>query len=626
MDIRVYRSDMAGYSFNASTGFAIGPGTDSWEEMDRPFEFKVHRSTGAQPGSIEIVMPGVNASKDSPPLWPFQRIQVKDVDPNITDQDFGRIFIGRVDSIAPRQDAKYGRVWVVKARDYLAALVDNYVDIGRNRAFDDDGSPLSGHDGSNRPIWVPKWVEKVQMETQKSPLPVAACTDGEHCGTSREYMIAELALNVVPLPFGLASMTALGESFPPNSLPVQYNYENIRSMRILDAIINMAREDPWNPDIDLVDSKTATGIGGEFQLRYTSPEDEAWMGQHGQYFKRGGNPWDGAIEFIYGEAGKGIIPIIGYDFPQEGNAIFSRAKVIGRGDAQDLDPDVNNPGSWGTGFVSDNPQLEGIWNPELGQFAIMRGMDEQESAIIGDWHIDPAETGVDGSNPLAVRGLRDRAASKMITYTGDLTRGNRRGLRGMIRVPGYPRRTIDMGSLIVGYVIDVKIPPALGDDVLPFVVESWSFKYPENVTTIQLAANSSSSLLQVMGGWERRMDQGGASHGEWITSNWRPTSGSGNELFVHTMGVIPRTVIVEAAVQDGNKEDRNGDPVPIEWAIVEVPRLASEPAQGQIFGYVVHKSDTMDFEFGLAYWIADSSGRGDWLKDGEAIYRVRLRA
>lgn len=623
MKIRAYKSDMSGFSYRASDGTPMGDGSETWEELDTPFEFKVKRSTGGQPGAIEIVFPGVNHPKDAPPLWMFQRIQVMDEDPPIPSYPgsaIGRMFIGRVDSVAPRQDPRYGRVWVVKARDYLASLVDNYVDAGKQRAFE-GGLDIPVDAGTTGPPWVPKWVEKSQIDDQGSPVP-DSCNDGEHCGMRRHIIISELALNMVPLPFGLAGVNPFSV---PNSLPVEYNFENVRNLRILDAITEVVREDPWGVGADYVDSKTADAIGGEFQLKYVD-ETGTWEGQRAQYFRRGGISWEEATLFKYGGSGPGVIPIIGYDFPQEGHDLYSRAKVIGKGQAQDVGPDDEvNPGGWGTGFVSNNPQIEGIWLPPAGQFAIMRGKEVQESAIVGDWFIAVDETGEDGSNPLALRGMRDRAASKMISFSGDLSRGRNRGLRGMIRVPGYPRRAVDLASLIVGTAIEVLIPQALGSEAVTFIVESWTFTYPENITTIQLANKATSSLPQVMGGWAQDLGQSGASHADQQDSGWKQTSGLGFEKVVHAMGVAPRTIILEVARQDGDKVDRRGNPVPVRTTITEVPRLANEPAQGQNFGYTVRRSDDLEFEFGLAYWVADSSGEGGWLKDGEAIFRVRMR-
>ncbi len=628
---------MAQFGYNPATGAPTGTGVDIWTEMDRPFEFKLQRATGGTPGSVEIIFPGVNTGSDStPPLWMFQRIKIMEEDASLNlTNNAGRMFIGRVDIVTPRQTARYGRVWVVKARDYLAALVDNYVDVGKQRAYD-GVNLLPVNNGVGRPRWVPKWIEKDQMTDQDTPLPGdGSCVDaGEDCGADRKVMIAELALNVVPLPFGISQVNFISA---PNSLPVSETFDGTQGVRILSAINKLAREDPWS-DGGRVDSKTATGIGGEFQVQYSSPDDDAapWHGQQVQYFRRLRFDWSTAISFVYGVANATSIPIMSYDFPQEGSDIYSRAKILGRGDAQDLDPGVDPPtglsgpggsgAGWGRGLILDSPQLEGDWDPSVGKFAIMRGMEAQDAAVVGSWSVDPADQPDGVENPLEMRGMRDSAAAQFIMKTSiGSWRGEDRGLRGVIRVPGYPRAGNGAGPTI-GLHISVTIPPALGDTPIDFVIESFKFSYPENVTTLQLAIRSGISLAQVMGGWMTRQDQGSALLSEWKTDGWGPTDGTGLVFYAHRTGVIPRTVIVEVARQDGSKLDHEGKAIPLKNTSVEVPRLANEPAQGQNFGYVVHKSNAMEFNIGLAYWTADSSGAGGFLKDGASIIRVRLRS
>ncbi len=632
---------MAQFGYNAATGAYTGNGIDVWTEMDRPFEFKLQRASGATPGSVEIIFPGVNTGSDNtPPLWMFQRIKIMEEDASLgLSNNEGRMFIGRVDIVTPRQTARYGRIWVVKARDYLAALVDNYVDVGKQRAYS-GATLLVANNGVGKPRWEPRWIEKDQIADQGTPLPGdGSCSDaGEACGADRKVMIAELALNIVPLPFGISQVNFIS---PPNSLPVSETFDGVRSLRILSAINKLAREDPWDggeAPSGFVDSQTATGIGGEFQIQYSQPDSDAspWAGQQAQYFRRLQFPWSSTIEFKYGVATATSIPILSYDFPQEGSDIYSRAMIIGRGDAQDLDPGVDPPtplsgpggsgAGWGRGLVLDDPQLEGTWDPSAGKFAIMRGMEAQDAAVVGSWSVDPADQPDGSPNPLEMRGMRDAAAAQLIMKTSGVSkRGENRGLRGVIRVPGYPRGVNGAGPTI-GLHIDVTIPPALGDASIQFVIESFKFSYPENVTTIQLAIRSGVSLAQVMGGWMNRQDQGEALLSEWKTDGWGPTQGTGLVTYAHRMGVIPRTVIVEVARQDGSKLDHEGKAIPLKNTIVEVPRLANEPAQGQNFGYVVHKSNAIEFNIGLAYWTADSSGAGGFLKDGASIIRVRLRA
>ena len=623
---------MGAFGYNPANGQYTGDGTDDWTELARPFELKTRRATGAQPGSIEVVIPGTSvASADVPPVWIFQRIKLEDLDIPV---NLRRMFIGRVDSVAPRQDPTYGRVWVIKARDYLAALSDNHVDVGKNRAYVSQVASAGGLDtrGGVRTgvFWRPRWIEKDEMEEQDSPTPgeTEDCPgSGESCGTYRYIIISELALNIVPLPFGLHSVI----QFNPGSRAVQYNLADLRSRRILDVITDVAGEDPWKGEgSSLVDSRTADGIGAEFQVLY-SDSANAWVGQRAQYFRRGNFLWDDSITFAYGEVSAAgfsdIRSIIGYDFPQEGHDLFSRAKTVGRGEAQDTDLSAEGQtAGWGSGLVLSNPQIEGAWNPEDGEFAVMRGIEEQELGIVGDLRFDPTEIGVGDPNPLEARALRDRAASKMPSFsTNPKLRLQARGLRGMIRVPGYPRNDAEAG-LIIGLIINVRIPQVFGDVTQKFIIESWEFKYPENITTIQLAMRASSTMGQIFGGWERRQDQSWGSHSEWTESKWKVSSGDGIELFVHRLGVPPRTIIVEVA-RDSGKFERGGvTPIPDQNTITEAPRLANEPAQGQNFGYVVHRSDRLEFEYGLAYWIADSSGAGDWLRDGTALVRVRVRS
>lgn len=627
MNYMVSVSSMSQFGYNPATGLPTGSGVDTWVELGRPLEMKIGRTAG-QPGRAKIVIPGVSANKTAPPVHLFQRIMIKDLNP-VLPQESGRIFIGRVDSVAPKQSAQYGRTWVIDARDYLASLVDNFVDRGKQRAFGAAGI-YQGSDSldaaTTGPKWTPKWVEKTQMEAQMTQLaPDLACVQaGKHCGTVRTVMAMELALNIVPLPFGLAQVTT-PEPSPGfvNSLPVEYNFENVANLRILDAINSLAAEDPWSTvNGPYVDSKRAEGIGAMFVIRYSDP-DVNWPGQRAQYFRRGSISWSEPVTFVYGESGKDKVPIIGYDFPQAGHDFYSRAKAIGKGESQDLDPNTQQTGGgWGSGFVSTSPQLEGAWDPASGKYAIMRGMSEVDSGLIGEWHLDAAAAPTD--NPLEIRGLRDRAAAKITAYAG-ATRGFFRGLRGTIQVPAYPRRPSDMNGLVLGTVVSVLIPPALGSTPLPVIVEGYEYIYPENVTTIHLSLKPTASIGQVMGGWEKRHDQGGASHSDWWDSGWQLTDGTGNRVFVHAMGVRPRTVEVYAAERDGTKVDQEGKPLPTVGTEVEVPKLAYEAAQGQNFGFFVNRLDAMEVELGLAYWIADSSQVGEWLRDGEALIRVVIR-
>ena len=210
-------SDMAGY------GGSFGP--ENWTAVGGLLEFEVTRSGPARVGTFEGVYASTSVPQCGKAAFARQRFRLRD-NTVTTVQNLDIIMVGRLDDVEPVEDSRYGRVIKVKGRDYLGALVDNHVDSG----FDRWSYMLTCDPAHLTDPWVANWVG---FDTGQ----------GYGLGQSRTYMIAQLAMNI--LEQGLGIMAVVYPYGPIGSKPVEMNYEGATGYTILDAIRNMAREDPW---------------------------------------------------------------------------------------------------------------------------------------------------------------------------------------------------------------------------------------------------------------------------------------------------------------------------------------------------------------------------------------------
>jgi hypothetical protein len=631
-------------------GYGAGLGAETWTPVAGLLEFEVTRTGPARPGTLEAVFAAPDLSECGKTVYARQRFQLRD-NSLPTDQNRDIIMVGRLDDVEPVQDALYGRVYRVKGRDYLGALADNHIDIG----FDNWDS-FYACAGQSAVPWIPNWVGNNNGLFDPSG---ASYGPGE----IRSVIIAQLAQNILEYRQGI-----LFVSYPYNwlnSKPIEANYQDATGYTILDAIRNLAREDPWglgfgstHPLVDAYDIVMGVappppplgpapppvpfpdaGIGGEFQIDYYSgaqcgppppappPLGPAPLscgpvnqrrGHQAMYFKRGEEVWDPGIILQYGTvqlAGTkfAVIPIISYSMPEIGSDIFSRSRVVGTGDAK-----YNPPapaGSSGTGNVLQS--AEDTWDPVNGLYASRREIVDHDEALTGDW----IHEFLPDSENYTSRALRDRAYANL--YTGNPALARYRGaMTGSIVLPYFPRNLAGF-PIVPGFLVSVRIDH-LGIQK-SFVVDSWKYSWPANQMTLQLARNPLRSFGEQVVKGVRRQEQLIAASGNYTDLGWWQTDGTGSHRWTHNKGVIPKSGTVQFAQNSGNV-DALGRPVPTLGTEISLPMgLTYSPADGQWAGWAFTELTATDVTVRYSINVTYDEGLScGWLADGGALMRVIL--
>lgn len=565
-----------------------------YNEVPGLIELTWTQSGNSYPGTIEAiaavdeVLDGASWTKR---FYPFLHFKLEFVEWENGLPDF-TVIIGRLDTANQQEDDEHGRVWKLVGRDYLAVLVDNFVDKGPGG-------------------YVPNYVGDQGSGSS---------------GARRADIISDLATKIVTTPANEV-IASVQLDTAPNSKPIEVNLDNESNTSILDAIRQLAAADPWDAggggEVDGKDLADAgfpdgSGFGAEFQiveLGIFSPGGGSSAGRVASYYKRGS--FDSGVTLRYGDQSAGSdAPLVGYNFDKEGADLYSRVRTAGKGEAT-YRPDGG--GGNGTGVVVSS--MEDTWSPENGQFNVRREYPVRFEGDVGDWF---EEVSQDDNQSIRARGLHDRAFGFIFGGAAGLnnTRGPSRGqvtIGGPACFAGQP--------LPVGYMIKIGIPQIGVDD--SFVVDNYKYQWPEDQTTIEVARRSFTSAAYSLGLDKSRGQDASAGHNDAYDSYWKKVDGSGTLVLKHNLGVRAGTVKVQAAL-DAKLSDWASTSTP-----TDVPKLNTEvdvhqwtfdASQGQFAGFTVTENTPNQITLKFARWLAYSEGAGKWLKNNadDVLVRVRL--
>jgi hypothetical protein len=634
-------------------GYGAGAGPENWTPVSGLFEFTVTRSGPARPGTFEAVYAAPDIPGCGKPASARQRFRLRD-NSITTDQNRDIIMVGRLDDVEPVQNDQYGRCYRAKGRDYLGALADNHIAPGVDNVFgskpDHPCDPQSAEQGA----WIANWVGANSDNPYHQILDGGGEGDSLGNGELRLKIIKELALNIVAPYQGIMHVATgtVGPSAAPNSKPIEPNYQDRDDTAILDAIRNLANEDPWSsytPGVGFyVDGRDVAlgafqaapggmgppayiplsdaGIGGEFQIDYyhagnsplvCGPLDQR-AGHQAIYYRRGADAWDPSIVFQYGgltmAGGKVyIIPIISYALPELGSEIYSRGTTLGTNTAKYTPPTA--PGGYGTGVIL--PSAEDTWDPVNGLYCTQRDIIGQDEAITGDWVHDL----LPDSENYKTRQLRDRTYASI--YTGNAGLARYRGaMAGTITVPYFPRNIAGF-PLVPGQTIMLRIDH-LNIISKAVIADSWSYAWPSNQMTITISRNPMRGLGQQLLKGVRQAEQAIAANANTVDLGWWQTDGTGSHRWVHNRGVIPTSGTAVFAQASGDI-DAAGNPIPVDGTELSMPMgLTYDPFSGQYVGWTWTELNANAVTIQYAPNSAVAPGPAGWLMDGTAIMRVIL--
>ena len=471
---------------------------------------------------------------------PFQRIRLvnESVSPEQT------FFIGRINKIDPKfkgamsMRGTQGYAVTIYARDYMQAPADNFVQAD---------------------IMHDTYAFKAALDANYVPIyAVGASTDdsGGQEPVPRFTIVSDLITRTGIIPDVTPTVTLPIAALGP---VVSRNYLDTPQTTVLSAVRALAQEEPWD------DATPPSDTGYIFRI---APPGSIGNGAVFQYFQRGQIEWDVTQDFGWqpdpGDASK--YPIMTFRATQEGQSVYSRSRVMGKGVSSYTAPSVSIPA------------MESTWNPSQGLFKVTREATTNDEIL----------------TQLVELQQRARTALTVgVPGTADSFRGDR---IGTITVMGIPINANNV-SPVPGDTIKLNpVPPGLENptDNDKYVISRWKFTWPEGTSTYTLnrrAKARSVSLNQLL------MQRGLAvlsSMKDIYDSGWLvfDVTGQGtnivpvNRRFPHNKGVIPRHVFIYAADNADVVASISTDPNDIESAILVMPS-SYDPLQNMFIGYQI---------------------------------------
>lgn len=630
--MKIVKIDTSGSMSRVST-------TNAPAGLDRGFTALFHNGAVYAPTvqyPASVVKFNMSNSGSIPPAgslnkwYPFIKIRVVDLPDYETTatSNHRQYFMGRLDEAKLVEDSDTGRIWKITARDWLSCLSDNSVDKGKwfNK---NDGRGTSFQNGQAwSPVYVGNWSNDASG----------------YFGERRQSIISDLALNVIAN--SKTGLTGITVTEAPNSRRIQADWRGSKQGTILDAIRELSMSDPWyvqnGANIGPLDGSersvdalwlyqnnfpVGSGFGGEFQIVCDTVYN---TGQVAQYFRRGSissNKFFSYGTFPGSTTSGDVGYIIEHSFDKQGLDIFSRTRVQGKGETSSDNSQQNELDNLtGTGIVVK--EMEEEWNPALGRYQVRRESPNRDQGRSGEWEYSTKE---DGNDATAGRSMRDAAYANMVSGQSGLenTRG---GLnRGTITVNGLP--DLPGGGVVrPGTTCGLYIPhagitdPTQTSQAKEFVIESWTFQWPEKITTYTLGRQSYSEIGQQLLRMARMANEGIAGLNDGFVTTWFPPEADGQMNITHKLGVKPSKVTIEVGYWDETSTDPNGQPVPVLGTTVLVQGHHWDPAEGQHVGASITKVTAEYVGLSYAHHIAYSDGAGKWLTlgDGHTITRFRV--
>ncbi len=663
MTLRLYKSNMIGYGAPDANGVVDNWASESWIEVPGLLTLTLHRLSGGKASYVELTVAGSGLPVDLQQRILLARDSIAFPNGVVaTGQvilSYNTDFVGRVDDVTPIRDSQYGQTWKITARDYIAVLTDNYVEPrGKSRYAVSASSAAPGFGVAGD--WAPNWLNGSKLSAQG--IPTANPNDQPFyralIGAELAMNIVDLpsgirACNITQVP----TATISGGIFPVGP---GVDLTTVTNKSIADAIRDLLADDPWiisafggvslaqdntggvtpwflSSDVSvqsllLADGKTngIPGIGTEFIHDYNPPIGEMLWGHSYPYnylnvmtryampfirfFARGVLNFDQNIQFWYGQSGfNGSVyqyPIISYKFPKENVTLRSRARIIGRSGnintyqttflktaSQPTAPGsflpVTDDYSYGAGsYIVDNDD-EVLWTPGGDAAGNQHYASRRTSLINDEGALGDSAVPMDGSANYKIEGNKLKAISAIQTPQ------NMRALvRGSITVPGFPRSLMGF-PILPGEVINVNLPPLFSRNQF-YTVDSYTYEYPADTTSIELARRPYDDLAEQLR-QERRMMQAATSQAKSIYETpWMLIPGSRSITIHHNWGQIPSSIQVFAAapyVGGGSlpaNQDAQGNPVPIPGTETTVGTSTQDPNNGVWLGFNLQTANTTD--------------------------------
>jgi hypothetical protein len=520
---------------------------ETWADLPYIISLRIAWSAEERSGDLEAVVPVVPSL---PTIYPFQRIRV-------WSDDLGApLFVGRVMQLQPEflgalaSPTGRGYKWKIFARDYMYALADNFVQADKMHPT----IPLQPDPSAT---YVPVYDEAgPQMQPPgQGPAPrIVIIRD----------LVTKLTGNDVP-----RSVTLVAGD--PGK-PVRRNYLRSPQTTILDAVFQLAREQPWDENY--------SGVGYTFRV---APPGRLRTGAEFEYLRRGSVEWDPALSFSWSDPPSPTkIPIISFKTELEGFNVYSRTTVLGRGLAS-LRADARRVAA-----------MEDMWDPSNNAFLVTREALSHDDALV------------------ELTELQDRARSALVTYPPKY----RGPAIGSITVQGIPIST--QGTVpIPGDVIRLDPPPpGLQDEATGnrFVIDQWVYEWP-NLSTYVLNRRPRATAVVTL----REMAQRGLGILSKIKNyydTWWQKGVPRRYVIPHGFGVVPRYAQVYAAAGD---DDLTKNSVP---SSVMVPMRYLDPDLGRPAGMQIVLATNQEIVIEFSEDLAFCSPRNRFLTLSQDAVRV----
>lgn len=552
---------------------------ETWAEVIGVYEITLEWSSEESSSECYIAVANHPAL---PSFYPFNRIRL--VNTSVSPEQV--FFIGRINKIDPKfkgaisMRGTQGYAVQLYMRDYMQALTDNFVqasEMHETYAFK----------AADTASYTPVYETDADEDTPAGNPP-----------SSRYQIISDLVTRTGIIPDVTPSVTMPIGSI---STTVKRNYLNAPQTTVFSAIKSLAQEQPWDG------STPPSGTGYVFRV---APPGLMGSGAVFQYFQRGALEWDTTQTFGWqpDENDASKIPIFTFRALQEGQSIYSRGRVQGKGLSSYTAP---------TTSITD---MEETWNPSQGLYKVTREWSTNEEVLTQLVELQQkVRTGV--------------------YATGQNFRGDK---VGSITVVGIPINANKV-SPIPGDTIKLDpVPPGLEDagDNDKYVISHWKFTWPDGFSTYQLnrgpkqrSVSLNQALMQrglaVLSSMKDVYDSG------WLvfdSTGQDPNAIPSNGRFKHNAGVIPRHVFVYAAdntevadMESGASACGGADPNCIHSAIMMMPSQY-DPIQNMFIGYQVTAVTPTFVEISFYPFLGFSQGAIDagYREEGEGWLRAHV--
>ncbi len=520
-----------------------------------------------------------------PDFYPFQRIRLvnESVSPEQT------FFIGRINKIDPKfkgaisMRGSEGYAIQLYVRDYMQALNDNFV---RASEMDETYAFKAAADAAYTPVYEVDADEDTPAGQEPS---------------SRYQIISDLVTRTGIIPDVTPSVTMPIGSI---STTVKRNYLDTPQTSVFSAIKSLAQEQPWDED------SPPSGTGYIFRV---APPGSMGNGAVFQYFQRGQMEWDVTQSFGWeadpNDASQ--IPLVTFRALQEGQSIYSRGRVAGKGLSSYTAPSTSIP------------EMEDTWNPSQGLYKVTREWTTNEEVLTQLVELQQkARVGIESGVGSATSFRGDRIGS--ITVLGIPINAN--------KVSPIPGDTIQLDP----------VPPGLENetDSNKYVISQWKFTWPEGFSTYQLnrgpkARSVSLNQLLMQRGMAVLSSMKDVYDSGWLvfdSTGQDPHAIPANGRFKHNKGVLPRQVFVYAAdntevadMEAGSSMCGGADPNCVHSAVLLMPSQY-DPIQNQFIGYQITAVTPTMVEISFYPFLAFSQGAidADYREAGEGWLRAHV--